>query len=141
MNSRPLSLTDLDALVESVGLPVRAETLEEKWDLMPAHEQAAPDSGRVFLLATMRARPGLGAQLEDAALEFVRASNRLAGALGSTLYRSSNDPLTFHLMERFSSSEAFGEHMASAYFQRFQLVQQSVLAEPVEAIFLAGTRR
>ncbi len=140
MNSRPLSLADLDALIESVGLPVRAETLEERWGLMPTPDRTVPDMGHVFLLVTMRARPGLGAQLEDAALEFVRASNRLAGALGSTFHRSSNDPLTFHLMERFSSRDAFGEHMASAYFRRFQLAQQSVLAEPVEAIFLAGTR-
>ena len=31
MSSRPLSLSELDGLIRMVGLPVRADTLEEAW--------------------------------------------------------------------------------------------------------------
>lgn len=135
-----LTLSELDQLIEAAGLPVRAETLEDAWDLISTSDQPAPPIRHVVLLVTMRARPELGPQLEEAALEFVDATSRLDGALGSTIHQSSSDPLTWFLIERFSGQEAFARHMASDYFLRFQFIQRSLLAEPVQAFFLAGSR-
>jgi quinol monooxygenase YgiN len=152
MRSNPTpSLTGLDALIRSLGFPVRSETLDRAWTLtvetptsrrfqerahrtLEGREPAA--SGEVTILVTLRAKPGRGAELELAAVEFVEATRQLEGALGSTLYRSEGDPLTLTLVERFAGQEAFSRHMASAYFRRFQIVQQPLLAAPVEAVFL-----
>jgi quinol monooxygenase YgiN len=92
------------------------------------------------LLVTLRARPGLGPQLEEAAHEFVEATRRLVGTLGSTIQQSSIEPLTWFLIERFSGQDALARHMASEYFGQLQLAQQALLAEPVEVVFMAGER-
>jgi len=152
MRSNPTpSLAGLDALIQSVGFPVRTETLDRAWALTvetPTSrrfqerarrtlEGGEPEaSGEVTILVTLRAKPGRGAELELAAVEFVEATRQVEGALGSTLYRSSSDPLTLTLVERFAGQEAFSRHMASDYFRRFQDVQQPLLAAPVEAVFL-----
>lgn len=152
MSSKPTpSLAGLDALIQSLGLPVRSETLDRAWALtvetptsrrfqerarrtLEGREPEA--SGEVTILVTLRAKPGRGAELELAAVEFVEATRQLKGTLGSTLYRSESDPLTLTLVERFAGQEAFSRHMASDYFRRFQNVQQPLLAAPVEAVFL-----
>jgi len=126
----PLSLTDLDALIETINFPVREETLQQAWDLTVASEMP-----EMMIFVTLRARPGRERELERAAIEFVEATNHLEGALGSTLYRSSDDPLTFTLVERFAGREAFSRHMASEYFRRFQAIQESLLAGAVKATF------
>lgn len=88
-----------------------------------------------MLLVSLRARPGRELELAQTAHEFVTATRELPGALGSTLYRSADDPLTFTLVERFSGREALDQHMAADYFTRFQLAQGPLLQRPVEAIF------
>jgi len=84
----------------------------------------------------MLARPGLEERLEVATREFAAATLRLPGALGSSLHRSEADPRTLHLLEQFEGEESFARHMASDYFARFQLEQRTLLAAPVEAVFL-----
>ena len=130
-------IEELDALIASVGMPVRTETLSAAWEAAPGAESRAPLSGgQVLLIVTLHARPGRGPRLEHAAREFVEASSRLEGALGSSLHRSPIDPNTWFLVERFAGEAAFGRHMASDYLRRFQLEQQVLLAGPVEAVFL-----
>ncbi len=131
MTRKPaLSLTDLDALIESIDFPVREETLQQAWDLTVAN--GTPE---LMIFVTLRAKPGRERELEGAAIEFVEATNHLEGGLGSALYRSSDDPLAFTLVERFAGREAFSRHMASEYFRRFQAIQAPLLAGPVEATF------
>ena len=149
-NPRP-SLAGLDGLIASVGFPVRTETIESAWTLTVERptsrrfqervrqtlEGSEPEpSAEVTILVTLRAKPGRGSELEQAAVGFVEATRQLEGALGSTLYRSSSDPLTLTLVERFAGPEAFSRHMASDYFRRFQVAQEPLLAAPVEAVFL-----
>jgi quinol monooxygenase YgiN len=122
----------LDAMIGMAGLPVREETLEQAWGLTAE----APAAGRMAILVTLPARPGMAAELEQAAAEFVDATGRLTGALGSTQHRSSADPLLLILVEQFANRTAFERHMASDYFRRFQLVQAPLLAGPVEVVFL-----
>lgn len=141
MSNMPrLTLSELDGIIELVGLPVRAATLEQAWDFVSAPGRGAQSEGHVVLLVTLRARTGRGPQLEEAALEFVAATRRLAGAMGSTIHRSSSQPLTWFLIERFSGQDALASHIASEYFRHFQQVQQPLLAEPVDVMFLAGRR-
>lgn len=145
------SLRALDELIASVGLPVRTETLEEAWArtaeapmsrgsqdrvrrLLQPREAAAREE--VTILVTLRARPERVSELERAAREFVDATMKLEGAISSTLYKSSSEPHTLILLERFVGQEAFTRHMASDYFRRFQIVQEPLLASPVEAVFL-----
>lgn len=150
-NNPTPGLARLDAVIASAGFPVRPETLEEAWTLAlktpPSRrfqerarrsvEGTAPSIGEeVTLVVTLRASPGRGGELERAALEFVEATRQLQGALGSTLYQSSSDPLTLILIERFVDQEAFNRHMAADYFRHFQVVQAPLLAAPTEALFL-----
>ena len=149
------SLAAMETLIASVGFPVRPETLERAW--AATAERPTPgwfqervrrtltgDTERnveVNILVTLRAKPGRERELEQAALEFVDASLQLAGSLGSTLYRSADDPLTLTLVERFASEEAFGRHMASDYFRRFQVIQAPLLDAPPQATFLERIER
>ena len=133
-----MKVSELDSVVGSVGLfPVRTETLAEAWDLTStARDRTALPGGQVLLMVTMRARSSYGPRFEAAARDFVHATAGLQGSLGSTLHQSPGDKETWFLIERFASREALEQHMASDYFRRFQLEQQTVLVEPVRALFL-----
>ncbi len=131
-----MNLAELDALMVSLEMPVRAETLVEAWELTEVRRPNALPAGQVLALITMRAQAGLEARLERAAREFVEAGSALSGALGSTLHRSSTDSRTWYLLERFATAESFERHMGSDYFAKFQAEQASLLAEPVTALFL-----
>ena len=133
---RQMDLPELDRLIASIGFPVQPESLAEAWDDMPSPNQTALPGGQVLVMVTMRAKPGRGDQLAEAAREFVAATAGLTGALGSTLHRSPGDPEMWFLIERFATEAVFARHMASDYFRRFQLEQQALLASPVEAAFL-----
>lgn len=132
-----MNVSELDALVAAAGMPVRSETLAEAWESTDAGGRRAIPAGHVLALITMRARRGMEGRLERAAREFVAASSMTAGALRSSLHRSAADPGTWFLLERFADEPAFGRHMASEYFRRFQNEQLDLLAEPVRATFLA----
>jgi quinol monooxygenase YgiN len=139
MSSRPLSLSELDGLIQSVGLPVRADTLGEAWTEATTPDRIGAPAQQFLLLVSMRARPERESQFEAAVLEFAELTNRVSGAETSTVHRSANDPLTWFLLERFHDQEALSRHMASDHLRRFQLVQQTHLAA-VDVFFLAGTR-
>jgi quinol monooxygenase YgiN len=127
-----MTLSELDALMDTTDMPARPETLAAAWELTEVRARAR----RVLVLVTMRARPGAEARLESAAREFVAATGNLAGSLGSTVHRSHDEPRTWFLLERFSTEESFARHMASDYFARFQSDQATLLAEPVTKLFL-----
>jgi quinol monooxygenase YgiN len=132
-----MNLAELDDLVAAVALPVRAQTLDDAWEMTAVTGSSAVPAGQVLALITMRARTGMEDRLGEAAGEFVRATAARLGAISTTLHRSSNDPRTWFLVERFANEAAFSRHMASDYFRRFQEAQQTLLAEPVRATFLA----
>ena len=140
MSTRPLSLDELDRLIDSVGLPVREATLEQAWTEATTPDRISEPGGRLLLLVSMHARPETAAQFEEELLEFVAVTNQLLGSEGSTAHRSSNDPLAWFLLERFRDGETLARHMGSDYFGRFRVVQQTLLSAPVEVHFLAGTR-
>lgn len=132
-----MNLTELDDLVLEAGLPVRAQTLGKAWDLTATTERDALPAQQVLALITMRAKPGMEGRLDEAVQAFVRATLVAPGAISSTLHRPIDQPRTWFLVERFESEAAFGRHMASDYFRRFQGAQETLLAEPVQALFLA----
>jgi quinol monooxygenase YgiN len=140
MSSRAVSLSELDGLIKLVGLPVRTDTLEEAWTEATTPDRIAAPAEQFLLLVSMRARPERESQFEEAVLEFVELTNRLSGTESSTVHRSTNDPLTWFLLERFRDQETLSRHMAGEHFRRFQFVQQTFLVAPVEVFFLAGTR-
>ncbi len=127
----------LDELVAAIGLPVRSQTLANAWDSIAGTERGAVPEGQVLALITMRAKPGLEGRLDDSARAFVKSTLVAPGAISSTLHRSMDEPGEWFLLERFADESAFGRHMASEYFRRFQVAQESLIAEPVKAIFLA----
>src|SRR6266571_161580 len=129
MSRRPdINLLGLDALIDAVGFPVRPETIEHAWELT-GQEDGGPSE--ITIVVTLVAKPDLERELEQAAREFVEATRRLPGTLGSTLHRSTEDPRTFTLIERFTGADVIDRHMASDYFRRFQLAQGPLLAQPV----------
>jgi quinol monooxygenase YgiN len=140
MSSRALSLSELDSLIEVVGLPVRSDTLEEAWTEATTPDRIAWPAEEFLLLVSMRARPESESRFEEAILDFVELTNRLLGAGSLTVHRSADDPLTWFLLERFRDQETLIRHMASENLRRFQFAQQTFLVAPVEVFFLAGTR-
>ena len=132
-----MNILELDELVADAGLPVRPETLGEAWDLTAVTQHSAVPAQQVLALIRMRAKPGLEERLGEAARAFVEATVVAPGAISSGLHRSTHEPHTWFLVERFESEAAFGHHMASAYFRRFQAAQETLIAEPVQATFLA----
>ncbi len=132
-----MNIAELDDFVAGVGLPMRSQTLAEAWDLTAATERSALPAVQVLALITMRAKPGMEERLGDSARAFVESSLVAPGAISSTLHRSIREPRSWFLIERFASETAFGRHMASDYFRRFETAQESLLAEPVQAIFLS----
>jgi len=152
MSNEPQTLAELDASIASVGFPVRGQALEQAWNLTEAsppseafHERVrraigrALPAGELLLLVTLRARPGREAELAEAARVFVKASRQMPGVVGSTLYRSAEDPMTLTLTERFTGRQALERHMAAEYFRRFQVIQGPMLIAPVEAVFYQRT--
>jgi len=131
MKDRSTIETRLDALLQAVPFPVRAETLERAWHLTPA----AP-STEILVIVTFRATSGHIDDLEQAAREFVAAASQLEGGLFSALYRSPQDPLMLTLVERFADQSALDRHMQAAYFHRFQVAQRQLLSQPAEAAVL-----
>src|SRR3984893_9207134 len=79
MSSRPLSLSELEGLMRRVGLPVRADTLEEAWTEATTPDQIAAPGEQFLLLVSMHARPESALQFEEAVLDFVERTNRLTG--------------------------------------------------------------
>jgi quinol monooxygenase YgiN len=140
MSSRPLSFSELDTLVETVGLPVRADTLEEAWTEATTPDRIAAPAEQFLLLVSMRVRPERESQFEEAVVDFVEVTNRVSGAATTMVHHSATDLLAWFLLERFRGQEALSRHMASDHLRRFQIVQQTHLAAPVEVFFLAGTR-
>ena len=140
MSSRALSLSELDGLIKLVGLPVRADTLEEAWTEATTPDRMAAPAERFLLLVSMRARPERESQFEEAVLDFVELTNRLSGTETSKVHRSATDPHNWFLLERFRDQDHLSRHMASDHLRRFQLVQQTHLVAPIEVFFLAGTR-
>lgn len=136
MSQHDLTLSELDELVEAFGFPVRETTLTEAWDRIETPGSASLFGGQVLLVVSMLARPSRETRFEAAAREFVDSTLAAAGTGSSMLHRSQQDPLRWFLVERFASRTAFERHMASDYFRRFQVEQQSLLAEPVQALFL-----
>jgi quinol monooxygenase YgiN len=132
-----MNVRELDDLVSSAGLPVRPETLAEAWDSMSEAEGRALPAGQVLAVISLQTKVGMDQVFREAAQAFINASSAAPGALSSTLHRSSVDPGTWFLVERFTSERAFGLHMASDYFRAFQDAQTTLLAEPVRAVFLA----
>jgi quinol monooxygenase YgiN len=127
-----MNLTQLDALMETIEMPVRPETLVEGWELTLEGDRSL----HVVVLVTMRVRPGLEELLEIAAREFVATTSGRPGSLGATVHRSPDDPQTWFMLERFATEEAFARHMSSEHLARFQAVQRTLLEGPVSAIFL-----
>ena len=140
MSSRAPSLSELDRLIESVGLPVGADTLEEAWTEATTPDRTVGPDEQFLLLVSMRARPELESQFEEEIFAFVEVTNRVSGTGGATVHRSEVDPLSWCLLERFRDRETLLRHMASEHMRLFQIVQQTQLAAPIEVFFLTGTR-
>ena len=140
MSSRPMSLSELDGLIQLVGMPVQAHTLEEAWTEATTPDRIAAPEEQFLLLVSMHARPELESQFEEAVDDFVELTNRVSGAATTKVHRSASDPLAWFLLERFRDREALMRHMASEHLRRFQLVQQTHLVAPIEVFFLTGTR-
>jgi quinol monooxygenase YgiN len=130
MSQRREDETRLDALLEAIDFPVRAETLERAWNLL------GTSAGEILVVVTFHARPGRMEELERAAREFVADSSHLVGGLFSALYRSAQDQLTLTLVERFADQSALDHHMRAPYFQRFQVAQAPLLIQPASAVVL-----
>jgi quinol monooxygenase YgiN len=132
-----------DDVVGPELFPVRPETLESAWQttseapLSEAFRDRMRRALEIAILATMVAKPGREAELEEAVHEFAAASRLLPGMISVEVYRSAVDPTVLLLVERVADREVLSRHMASDYFRRLQAVQAEVLARPVEASFYA----
>jgi quinol monooxygenase YgiN len=76
------------------------------------------------VIARLNARSGKEAELEQALRAVVAPTHAEPGCLRYALHRSSNDPATFVLVERWVSKEALDQHLEMPYLKalraRFQ---------------------
>src|SRR5260370_7747527 len=101
MSSRALSLSELDGLIELVGLPVRTHTLEEAWTEATTPARIAAPDEQFLLLLCMRAMPERESQFEEAIVDVAAFTYPRPGTAPSTLPLSSPYPLHRHPLPPF----------------------------------------
>jgi quinol monooxygenase YgiN len=69
------------------------------------------------VIARVKAKPGREAELERALQEVVGATHEEPGCLRYALHRSTEDPATFLLVERWASRAAHEEHRQTPHFK------------------------
>ncbi len=84
------------------------------------------------IIATLRARPGCGAQLEKILREQVRLTAAEPGAMAYDLLRDDADPGTLVVYERYRDGAAKDTHLGTAYLAETLWQAGPLLAGPPE---------
>lgn len=88
--------------------------------------------GKVTVVATIKAKAGMEAQVKEAILALVPPTRAEAGCINYDLHQSTDDPSTYMLYENWTSKKDLDDHLAMPYLQDFLGKADDILAEPVD---------
>lgn len=87
-------------------------------------------------LAILKAKRGHEQGLRAALLALIEPTRAEPGNRDYMLFEGRDEPGTFYMREAFDDQQALDKHLASPYFLRFAEQAESLLAEPLQLIFL-----
>ena len=87
---------------------------------------------KVTVIATVKAKPGMQAQVKEAVMALVGPTRAEAGCINYDFHQSSDDPGVFMLYENWVSKQALDEHLAKPYLEEFLGRADELLQEPVD---------
>ena len=86
----------------------------------------------ITVVATARAKPGMGDALLDAMKSNVRPTHDEAGCLHYSLHRSMADPDVVVVIERWASEEALAQHAQAPHMATFRAKAADLRAAPTD---------
>ncbi|MFM5158558.1 putative quinol monooxygenase [Aeromonas veronii] len=91
---------------------------------------------KLVSIAVLKARAGMREQLRRELIKLIEPTRHEAGNLDYVLFELRDEPGTFYMREAFVSQAALDNHCQTDYFQAFAAQAESLLAEPLQLIFL-----
>ena len=88
-----------------------------------ATEPTRPDGPEVAIVVHYQAQPGRGNEVAALLARHTAATRAEPGCRDFVALRSSEDPDSFVLYERYASAEAFEAHQASPHFEGIAVAQ------------------
>lgn len=92
----------------------------------------------LYAIATLRLKPGDHAGFMHAAAQLIAVTRQEAGCISYDLQRSVTDPQVFVFLERWSTRDAFDQHLASSRVEAFRTAAQDVITESRRELFEPG---
>jgi quinol monooxygenase YgiN len=87
--------------------------------------------GKVTVIATIKAKPGMETVAREAIEALVGPTRAEAGCINYDLHQSTEDPAVFMLYENWVSKKDLDEHLAMPYLKDFLGKADDILSEPV----------
>jgi quinol monooxygenase YgiN len=85
----------------------------------------------VTVLAIIKAKVGMEAQVEEALKALIEPTRQESGCINYDLHVLSDDPTVFMFHENWNSKEDLDEHLSKPYIEQFLSQAETFLAEPV----------
>lgn len=99
-------------------------------------EQMKMNEEKLVSIAVLKARAGMREQLRRELIKLIEPTRHEPGNLDYVLFELRDEPGTFYMREAFVSQAALDNHCQTDYFQAFVAQAESLLAEPLQLIFL-----
>lgn len=93
-------------------------------------------TNKIISIAILKAKDGKREELRSGLLKLIEPTRAEAGNLDYTLFELTEKPGTFYMREAFVDQSALDLHFETPHFQAFAAVAESLLAEPLELVFL-----
>ena len=90
----------------------------------------------VPILAILKAKPHQQENLKVALQELVQPTRLEPGCLDYVLFQIKENPSTFYVRESWRGQQALDTHVSLPHFQKFAAQMDSLLAEPLQLIYL-----
>jgi len=87
---------------------------------------------KVTVIATMRAKPGKEAELQDYLLKLVEHTRQEAGCIDYDLLRQQDDPSIFVMYENWTDKAALDQHAQMPYMHALGAALPELLRSPLE---------
>jgi quinol monooxygenase YgiN len=84
----------------------------------------------LIVIASAKAKPGEGSELNRALLEAAGPTRRQLGCVSFSLYHSVHDPTTIIGFERWATERDHEQHLRGAHVQILMSKMSELLAEP-----------
>ncbi len=86
----------------------------------------------ITVVARFKTKPGKDKELERALRDVVAPTHDEAGCIQYVLHRSTDDPTSIMMFERWTSRQALDEHLATPHIRRLFGIIPALVASPPE---------